>query len=108
MGVAARGRKELLTRNNTAVKKGPLILSIKIICLKKNLKDVSSDLLSGDMQAYLQSISNMGPLQVTRSGDCAGYTWRVRWNTGGRKSLLTVSKNLSNLFSLGSMENNKL
>ena len=42
------------------------------------------------MQAYLQSIPNIGPLQVTRSKDCAGYTWTVRWNSGGYQNPLTV------------------
>jgi len=32
----------------------------------------------------------MGLLNIVRTGDCAGYTWNIRWNQGGKKDTLTV------------------
>jgi len=42
------------------------------------------------LTAYLQSLQNMGLLNIVRTGDCAGYTWNIRWNQGGKKDTLTV------------------
>ena len=42
------------------------------------------------MQAYLQSFQNIGSLTVIRGGDCAGYSWSVRWNEGGNKFPIDV------------------
>ena len=39
---------------------------------------------------YLQSIPNIGTLQIQRNGDCAGYQWSVRWNQGGIKNPIEV------------------
>ena len=54
------------------------------------------------MQAYLQSIQNMGSLTVTRSRDCAGYSWSVRWNEGGNKFPINVFTNERQLIYLNS------
>ena len=51
---------------------------------------MSSDLSAAYMQAYLQSLPDIGSLQVSRSKDCAGYTWTVRWNSGGFQNPITV------------------
>lgn len=50
------------------------------------------------MQNYLNSIKGIGLTNVTRSQDCAGYKWTVKWLTGGDKPLMSlVNKNIKNL-----------
>ena len=46
------------------------------------------------MQNYLNSIKGIGLTKVTRSKDCAGYKWTVKWITGGDKPLMSLVKKL--------------
>ena len=32
----------------------------------------------------------MGQMSVTRSKDCAGYKWSIRWESGGDKEPLSI------------------
>lgn len=34
----------------------------------------------------------MGQMTVTRSKDCAGYKWNIRWESGGDKEQLSIVK----------------
>lgn len=52
---------------------------------------MTTDLSNIDMANYLQSIKDMGPVTVTKSGDCANLKWTIEWNSGGDKPTLTVS-----------------
>ena len=38
----------------------------------------------------MQSIPNIGSLAITRSQDCSGYAWSIRWNAGGNKMPINV------------------
>jgi hypothetical protein len=42
---------------------------------------------------YLQSLPNIGTLKVTRVGDCAGYSWGIKWNDGGAKPQINIDSN---------------
>ncbi len=52
--------------------------------------DVPSNLSATDFKNYLQSIPNIGNMLVTRTGDCAGYTWTTNWIDGGDKPAIEV------------------
>ena len=42
------------------------------------------------MANYLSSTINFGNAKVTRSGDCSGFKWNVKWLNGGDKPQLLV------------------
>ena len=54
------------------------------------IKDISSEISADDLKAYMQSIPNIGSLAITRSQDCSGYAWSIRWNAGGNKMPINV------------------
>jgi len=56
------------------------------------LGQLAANLSAGDLALLLESIPGFGRNQVTRSKDCAGFKWRVRWENGGDKLPLTVAR----------------
>jgi len=55
------------------------------------LANIPADVSAKDLLALLQTIPGFGDAQVTRTKDCAGFRWTVKWLTGGQKPALTVS-----------------
>ena len=48
------------------------------------------DVSAEKLKAGLESLPGMGVVDVSRSGDCAGYKWRVKWDTvGGDRPTIT-------------------
>lgn len=45
------------------------------------------------MLVLLQSFLGFGSAKITRSGDCSGYKWNVKWMTGGDKQPISISGN---------------
>lgn len=42
------------------------------------------------MVNYLNSMNGFGITTVTRNGDCSGYQWNVKWNSGGDKPPMSI------------------
>ena len=60
---------------------------------KKNpFLDISTQVSSSYLTAYMQSLNDIGSVNVKQSGDCSGYSWNIRWNQGGKKSLISVGR----------------
>lgn len=56
-----------------------------------NLLDIPSDITDKDLTNLLQyNITNFGPVSVTRTQDCSGFKWNIKWLTGGAKSMFKV------------------
>jgi hypothetical protein len=53
--------------------------------------DLTADLTAKDFANYLQSSPDVGPVTVTKTGDCANLKWSVAWNSGGDKPSFTVN-----------------
>ena len=49
----------------------------------ETLTNIVSDVSVNDLITLLQSIDGFGNAAVTRAGDCAGYTYTVKWLAGG-------------------------
>lgn len=43
-----------------------------------------------DLVNYLQSTQDIGPVSITKTGDCANLKWTVSWNSGGDKPNFSV------------------
>ena len=54
------------------------------------LIDIPSDVSAKDLTDLLKKFTNFGNVNVTRSGDCSGYSWTLKWLNGGNKSPVTV------------------
>ncbi|XP_051826954.1 fibrocystin-L [Antechinus flavipes] len=55
------------------------------------LKGLSADISAVDLQYALQSIPEMGQISVIREGNCAGYSWKIKWrSTCGKQNLLQI------------------
>ena len=63
------------------------IKTANYLCLQK---DIPANVTADALEKYMQSIKDIGTLQIIRSGDCAGYNWNVRWNNGGTKEQIKV------------------
>jgi hypothetical protein len=59
----------------------------------KTLSNLRANMSADDLANYLQLWDDFGQAIVTRTKDCAGYKWSVKWLTGGRKPALTVRNN---------------
>ena len=57
------------------------------------LSSIASNIEESELTALLQSIPSFGNAQVTRSKDCSGYKWTVKWLSGGDKPALTIAAN---------------
>ena len=84
-----RGKMELLTVRCSCNESNYIIINLK----HRNLLQtgLAANTSAESLTQYLQSIQNIGTLQIQRSGDCAGYNWNVRWNQGGKKDILKVN-----------------
>ena len=52
--------------------------------------ELEADVSAEKLKAGLESLPGMGVVDVSRSGDCAGYKWRVKWDTvGGDRPTIT-------------------
>lgn len=60
-----------------------------------NLTGIAADITSTGLKNYLESLKDIGSLNVDRSKDCAGYKYRIKWANGGDK--LPISVNLARL-----------
>ncbi|KAG9339164.1 hypothetical protein JZ751_024022 [Albula glossodonta] len=57
----------------------------------KHIEGLAVDITAEDLQYTLQGIPEMGQVQVSRSGSCKGYNWRVEWQTNpGAQPLIQV------------------
>ena len=52
--------------------------------------DIEADVSAEKLKMNLESLPDMGVVDVSRSGDCADYKWRVKWDTvGGDRPTIT-------------------
>ncbi|KAG5842965.1 hypothetical protein ANANG_G00183390 [Anguilla anguilla] len=58
----------------------------------ERVEGLSVDISPEDLQYALQGIPEMGLVQVTRSGGCTGYSWRVQWlSNPGAQPLIQIN-----------------
>ncbi|CAF4972156.1 unnamed protein product, partial [Rotaria socialis] len=54
------------------------------------------DISATDLANRLQSSSDFGYLNVTRTGDCSGYSYTIEWITNsGQKSPISITNTAS-------------
>ncbi|CAF0814130.1 unnamed protein product, partial [Brachionus calyciflorus] len=58
----------------------------------ENISNIPADITAESFKVLLESVKGMGQVTVTRTNDCAGYKWQIRFETGGDKPLLTISE----------------
>ena len=55
--------------------------------------DIPSNISESDLSIRGSTIPGFGNAELTRSGDCAGYTYKIKWLTGGDKSDISLTSN---------------
>lgn len=68
-------------------------LKVKLVFIFFNLifcLDINADIGEDAIRSYLESAEKMRQLIVVRSKNCAGYKWRVTWQTGGSKPRIQI------------------
>ena len=55
------------------------------------IKDIPADISADDLSTLFDSVPDFGSTVIIRTRDCAGFSWRIKWNKGGIKPLLTVN-----------------
>jgi hypothetical protein len=63
---------------------------IKFILKIYKKKDIPANIPSNSLQILLQSQPGLGNVLVSRSGTCYGYSYDIKWVSGGFKPLLQV------------------
>lgn len=60
------------------------------------LSNIQANVEENDLSALFKSIPEFGNVEVTRSKDCSGYKWTIKWLSGGDKPAVSIaSTNLS-------------
>lgn len=44
-----------------------------------------------DLERTLETLPGMGQISIKRTGDCPGYSWNIKWLSGGNKAPITVN-----------------
>ncbi|XP_073925166.1 fibrocystin-L isoform X4 [Castor canadensis] len=56
------------------------------------LKGIPASVSAADLQFALQSLDEVGQVSVTREGNCAGYSWSIKWRSlCGNQNLLQIN-----------------
>ena len=58
--------------------------------------DIPANVTDKDLLNMIQSMPNFGTATVSRSKDCSGFKWQVKWINGGNKPFFAVSFVLQN------------
>ena len=59
----------------------------------ETLSEIPANIEEDEFSSLLESIPSFGFAKVTRSKDCSGYKWNIKWLNGGDKETLTISSN---------------
>ncbi|KAJ8273405.1 hypothetical protein GJAV_G00101260 [Gymnothorax javanicus] len=87
-----RGRGVGATVTRSLRASPPLSGTIDVKTHGKHIEDLPMNITAADLQYALQGIPEMGLVQVTRSGSCAGYYWRVDFLTNpGAQPLMQIN-----------------
>ncbi|CAF3954248.1 unnamed protein product [Rotaria sp. Silwood2] len=66
--------------------------SFDLIFNGQTYSSIPVDISTLDLTNRLQSSSDFGFLNITRSRDCTGYSYRIEWlGNGGKKSLISIA-----------------
>ncbi len=57
------------------------------------LEGISADITSTGLKNFLESLKDIGSINVQRSKDCAGYKYNIKWLNGGDKQPIAVNLN---------------
>ncbi|RMZ95339.1 fibrocystin-L isoform X1 [Brachionus plicatilis] len=52
--------------------------------------EIAANIDERSLKNYLESVKQMGQVTVERSKNCAGYKWRIKWQSGGSKPQLSI------------------
>lgn len=52
--------------------------------------EIGANIDDESLKNYLESAKEMGQVSVERSKNCAGYKWRIKWQSGGSKPQITI------------------
>nr|XP_055075552.1 fibrocystin-L-like [Misgurnus anguillicaudatus] len=70
----------------------PLTGTFDVLVSGQRIEGLPVDISAVDLQYALQRISELGQLEVVKSGDCRGYTWDIRWvSVAGNQPLLEIN-----------------
>ncbi|XP_044933989.1 fibrocystin-L [Mustela putorius furo] len=70
----------------------PLRGSFDIQAYGHILKGLPATVSATDLQFALQSVEEVGRVSVTREGNCAGYSWNIKWRSAcGKQNLLQIN-----------------
>ncbi|XP_076157842.1 PKHD1 like 1, tandem duplicate 1 [Alosa pseudoharengus] len=87
---AQGGAKVTVTRTQSA--SPPLNGTFDIEIYGRRVEGLPVDISAQDLKYALQSIPEMGSVDVTRSGDCKAYKWLITWlSNPGRQHVLQVN-----------------
>ena len=53
-------------------------------------KDIPVNVTSNSLKKYLESLNNIGLLEIERNETSMGYKWIIKWSIGGDQNLILV------------------
>lgn len=59
----------------------------------QSIRGINASVSAEELTLLVQSMENLGTVTVTRSKDCHGFKWALKWRDGGYKSRFTIPTN---------------